>query len=88
MKKKIFGGLVVAAVAAIASFNVNINLNAENEISSVSLANVEALAQSESGGNKKCWNTITTKEGSQVLYCQSCSWVSGTYSWSSSSGTC
>lgn len=45
-------------------------MNESNELSTVSLANVEALAQSESGGGgKTCYNTVTSKEGSQVMYC-------------------
>ena len=44
MKKKIFGGLFVLAIAAVAAFNVN--MNSENDqLSLLSLANVEALAE-------------------------------------------
>ena len=44
MKKKIFGSLAVFAIAAIATFNVNVNTQ-DNGLSDVSLDNVEALAQ-------------------------------------------
>lgn len=59
MKKKIFGGLIVLAIAAVAAFNVNLNSedSEDSEFSLLSLANVEALAGDESGnGNKtKLW---------------------------------
>jgi len=42
MKKKIFFGIAVLAITAIASFNVNLNTN--SEVSLLTLANVEALA--------------------------------------------
>lgn len=42
MKKKIFVGIAVLAITAIASFNVNLNTN--SEVSLLTLANVEALA--------------------------------------------
>ncbi|WP_313381507.1 NVEALA domain-containing protein [Proteiniphilum saccharofermentans] len=45
MKKKIFVGIAVLAMAAIAAFNVNLNTN--SEVSLLTLANVEALAQCE-----------------------------------------
>jgi hypothetical protein len=43
MKKKVFGGIAVLVIAAIAAFNVNFN-SQSNELSAISLANVEALA--------------------------------------------
>jgi len=42
MKKKILYGIVVLAIAAIAAFNVNLNTN--DEMSLLTLANIEALA--------------------------------------------
>jgi len=50
MKKKIFGGIAVLAIAAMAAFNVNMNTQNDN-LSDLSLANVEALAQSEGGSS-------------------------------------
>ena len=49
MKKKIFFGIAVLAITAIASFNVNLNTN--SEVSLLTLANVEALA---SGSTDPC----------------------------------
>jgi hypothetical protein len=43
MKKEIFVGMIVLAIATIAVFNVNLNTN--SEVSLLTLANVEALAQ-------------------------------------------
>ncbi|MDL2241948.1 NVEALA domain-containing protein [Bacteroidales bacterium OttesenSCG-928-L03] len=43
MKKKIFGGILVIALAVVAAFNVNLN-SGNNELSLLCLANVEALA--------------------------------------------
>lgn len=48
MKKKILGALLVVGIAAGAAFNVNMNSD-RNELSLLSLANVEALA----GENEK-----------------------------------
>lgn len=49
MRKKLLGGLAAVVIAAIAAVNVNFNNEAENSLSALSLANVEALAQNESG---------------------------------------
>ncbi|GHT71950.1 hypothetical protein AGMMS50239_41270 [Bacteroidia bacterium] len=43
MKKKIFGGIAVLAIAAVAAWNVNLS-SQSSDMSDVSLANVEALA--------------------------------------------
>jgi hypothetical protein len=49
MKKKFFAGIAVLAIATMAAFNVNLN-TPENDMSALSLANVEALAYGENGG--------------------------------------
>lgn len=54
MKAKILSGVVAVAIAAIAAVNVNFNSEAENTLSALNMANVEALAQNESGA--KCPN--------------------------------
>jgi len=46
MKKKLFGGLAVLAVAVAAAWNVNFSSQA-NEMSEVALKNVEALASKD-----------------------------------------
>ena len=50
MKKKIFGGIAVLAIAAIAVFNVNMNINREAPL--LTLANIEALAEENNGKNQ------------------------------------
>lgn len=45
MKKFIFGGIAVLAVTAVAAWNVSVNFGSQkSELSDISLANVEALA--------------------------------------------
>jgi hypothetical protein len=65
MKKKIFGSLIIIAIAAVAAFNVNLNLNLtqESNMSPLALANVEALAQNESGAGINDENTCRTNGG-------------------------
>jgi hypothetical protein len=57
MYKKIFGGIAVVAIAAVAAWNVNINMNTSN-LSDVSLINIEALANNESGNTSGCYSTV------------------------------
>ena len=60
MKKKILGGLAVLIIAVAAMWNVNIGSKPNAMMSDVMLANVEALAQIESGGDGSimiCCNT-------------------------------
>jgi hypothetical protein len=54
MKKKIFGSLIVIAIAAVAVFNLNLNTQ-ENDLSALSLANVEALAQETAKPGDPCY---------------------------------
>ena len=53
MKKKLFYGFAVLAIAAVATFNMG--LHSMNRLSDISLANVEALARSE--GQHQCFDT-------------------------------
>lgn len=55
MRKKIFATMIVAVVAVAASYNVYQSQNT-NTLSDLALANVEALAQSESGGYNCYWD--------------------------------
>lgn len=57
--KKLLGIIAIAAVAAAAGWNFNQSQN-EVEMSDLALANVEALANGESGG-KTCY-TIVAKQ--------------------------
>lgn len=71
MKKKIFGGILAVAIAAVAAVNVNINNEAEDALSALSLANIEALADGESGGSTDCANNCSG------AYCGSYTLVNG-----------
>lgn len=48
MKKKILSGIAVVTIAVVAAFNIN--LQESYELSTIRLANIEALASGESGG--------------------------------------
>ena len=54
MKKKILSGFAILAIAVGAAFNMNIDSN--EGLSDVSLANVEALAITETGCPNGCTN--------------------------------
>ena len=76
MKKKIFGGIAVLAIAAVAAWNVGVNLNSQKSgLSDVLLANIEALGQSENG----CYtrpgdnNGDCTTDGT-VYFCENSFW--------------
>jgi hypothetical protein len=53
MKKKILGGIAVLAIAAVAVMNVNLS-SKSNDLSDVSLANIEALASGERENSVTC----------------------------------
>jgi hypothetical protein len=76
MKKSIIGGIAVLAIAAVAIFNVNYNNSPGKNLSAVSLANVEALADESPGGEiYNCWETLTFDHaiGSvHKTYCLTC----------------
>lgn len=60
MKKKIFGGIIVLIIAAVAAFNLNLRMQ-NNQLASLTLANVEALAQG-SKENKYRFDTSWNEE--------------------------
>jgi hypothetical protein len=67
MKNKILASLFVLVIAAVAAFNVNLN-QPKSELSDLSLANVEALAQEardpKPSNNKytaRWWDCFNTK---------------------------
>jgi hypothetical protein len=82
MKKKILGGIAMLAIAAVAVVNVNLNSQG-HELSAISLANVEALAEDEDSENKKsCFKTVTEAPDDNSLAvsvrkCSSCSYCLG-----------
>jgi hypothetical protein len=66
MKKKIFGGITVLAIAAVAAFNVNFSAQS-NGLSDVSLTNVEALANENNCPN---YGPTADRFWSNTLYCR------------------
>ena len=74
MKKKIFYGITVLAIAATAAFNVNVN-SEKNLFESAMLANIEALAIVEDnpppcGEGCKEWDeSVTTSKGMKCSNC-------------------
>jgi hypothetical protein len=80
MKNKILGDIAVLAIAAVAVINVDLGTK-RNDLSAISLANVEALAQE--GGGSPCsgcevvWGSICWSSGldgcigypKTVIYC-------------------
>lgn len=73
MKKKIIGSVAVMAIAAITAFNLNFS-NQENDFQSLSLANVEALAQGEGSmsGCRLDQNYWVCYQQSSGYYCSPC----------------
>lgn len=61
------------------------NTNDENNLTE---CNVEALEQNPEGGGKKCYNTITTKDGYYIRYCGTCRITPGTATMFSGSDKC
>ena len=60
MKKQVLGGIAVLAIAAVAAFNVNLNMNQKSDMSLLALANVEALAKCEDKVERDGGTIITT----------------------------
>lgn len=78
MKKLIFVVLGTTAFL-VTAYRAGISTESEN-LSDIQLANVEALVQNEST-DRTCYSTITSKEGCQVRYCPTCTFISGTDTW-------
>jgi hypothetical protein len=77
MKKKIFGGVAAIAIAAIV-FTVTA-YGGDTSTGSISTGKDDGI---------KCYNTITTNESKMVLYCGTCTFISGDSTWSSGTGKC
>lgn len=54
MAKKVFIGIAVGAIVAIATWNANINLQ-KSDLSSILLVNAEAFASGESSSTNYYW---------------------------------
>ncbi|HLT87015.1 MAG TPA: NVEALA domain-containing protein [Sphingobacterium sp.] len=73
MRKKILGGMLPVAIAVLATVNINFNKDAESGLSALNLANVEALAQGESGGGGNCIHIYeVTSQGMGIMPMQCC----------------
>jgi len=83
MKKILFAFIAMLAVSIAAVLFTNY----KHDKDSLFYQNVEAIADDESTG-QKCWNTITSSEGEQVLYCPECKWVPGRHVWYSGHSNC
>jgi hypothetical protein len=62
MKKYIISGIAVLAIAAVAAWNVSMNTQNNSRFTNLSLANVELLANGESGAS--CTVTTNCSHGS------------------------
>ena len=75
-KKSILGSLAILVVAAVAARNVNFNSQTDL-MSDVALANVEALANYESGsGSSSCFKSVSHDPACswkiEIKYCGGC----------------
>jgi endonuclease I len=75
MKKKIFGSLAIVAIVVTVAFNVNLSTKKSNTTSLLALANVEALADTEtddeftsSTGCKAVWENVNCSGKNGVTY--------------------
>jgi hypothetical protein len=80
-RKKIFGFIAVLAIAALAAMYIHVNDSRTGNLSDISLANVEALADDceieiedtsanpdgGSGNGYVCWETISAKPGGGTI---------------------
>ena len=89
MKKKTFKTMVAAVCVVAASMGGMKAYNAASQTDANMLLaeNVEALADVEPG-HGYCYNSITSQNGSLVLYCPTCTYLPGTSSCFSGTGNC
>ena len=78
MKKKFFIlSLGLVALCATVTFKANPDLRGDSQ-SSLSLANIEALAKAETGNTGFCWNMYSSCifwNCNNILRCHTCDWV-------------
>lgn len=87
MRKKIFAALVVAAGVAFAGYNTIKSQNGKNMLSSLALANIEALARGEipevditcGSTSGKCWAAYGDCYVSWVIKYEACRFTGYTY---------
>ena len=89
MNKKVLFSLTALAVAALTSFTAYKSFTPQLSEADILLnENIEALTNGEETSQMTCYNTITSKDGSMVRYCQTCTYIPGTESWFSLADTC
>lgn len=86
MKTKVFF-CAILAIVSVGLFCGSLFLSSKTQDAFLK-ANVEALAELESGQSYDCYNTITTATAHMVIYCQTCNYVQGKMSWVSSKDEC
>ena len=76
MRKKVFSGVFALALLATAGWGMNKSMSNEAGLSDLALANVQALAEGESGGGKyrNCSQGEESSYGTNEFYCGTCSW--------------
>ena len=85
MKKKLIGGIVVAAIAL--TMALNVSFSAKNiSLSDISLANIEALAKKEDddckgNGGPDCPNGCTADYDPRGCFCHEYYWNLKPYCW-------
>lgn len=89
MKKKLLFGLAFAALVAGGCFLAG-NSTPRHQFTPDEIANIEALSENESNEEKKtCYNTITSQDGCQVRYCNTCEYLdNSTKTWYAPSDKC
>ncbi len=89
MKKQIFGGIAIVAIAIVVALNVNITNKKSDKTSLLALANVEALADGENNGASgyTCISGATYGGLGIARLCSSCVWQFGLSGYTSI-GTC
>jgi hypothetical protein len=73
MKKKIFGGIALLAIAAVVAWNVDLN-SQSNDLSDISLANIEALAGEHDDACKGDFFYTSCFSFNVSYYCSPCGW--------------
>ena len=85
--KKIALAALFAFVICVGSINTN-KVAGKTEPYVLLTENVEALSSGEGGESHDCWDKITTKPASYVVYCADCKMHDGTYTYDASLKTC
>lgn len=91
MKKILIGSAILLAITASGVYGYHINCEANEGLSSLTLANIEALADPEvdnTPGMKKCYSSITSDDAQWVRYCPTCEVIPGTDTWYAPSHEC